>query len=160
MKTMVISGLGIRLLLTRFRYRTFCRVAANGPLGWQPIPEFIPETNTFITLMLVASQRIFHPEYRSDPIFPAEELKFIGSEFFWTNDDLVATVLACTDHTFICTADGDVCWDFLDDPVEELQDQDEIKTVSICSSWRYRNQASVTPSFSAVAPPSMPPPSS
>jgi hypothetical protein len=152
-KTRVIPGLGIQFSLIKFLHRTFCRVAANGPWGWQPIPEFMPQTNTFITLMLTASQRNFHPEYRSDPIFPAKELHFISGDFYWMNNDLVATVLACTDHTSICTAAGDVCWDISDDPVEELQDQVEknglymlqiaLRLSSICHSILLRGGAAL-----------------
>jgi len=103
-------------------FRTFCRVTGNGDLGWQPIAEFKPEANPFITLMLVASQRNFHTEKRLDPIFPANRRRLIGDKFLWMNDDPVATVLACTDRASICTAAGDTCWDASEDPAVELQD--------------------------------------
>jgi hypothetical protein len=78
-----------------------------------------------VTLMLVFSQRNFHRERRSDPIFPATSMLLIGSDILYLNRDYVATVLACTDKTTICDVNGEVCWNALDDPLSKPKDEAE-----------------------------------
>jgi hypothetical protein len=89
--------------------------------GWKPIPELSTADNSSITLLLVSSQKNFHPRPRSDPIFPAEEEVILGDTPFYVNLDPVSTVLACADKTSVCDASGRTCWENTNLPRKELQ---------------------------------------
>lgn len=150
--------------MSRQKKRIICSV--NAAAGWHPIPEFLPTDNSKVTLMLVYSERNFHKEWRTDPIFPTDTLMFVGSEILYLNTDEVATVMACTDKATICDATGQNYWDSSDEPLFKPKDRVEknglymlsmaLLRPRICNSIMYRGGAALDASTKLIVYQSLP----
>jgi hypothetical protein len=67
-----------------------------------------------ITLLFISSHRIFYPQFRDDPIFPARQ-RWVPSQprapTLYLNNSTRAGVLGCVDQFKVCRTVEGPCWD-------------------------------------------------
>ncbi|MCJ1415593.1 hypothetical protein MMC32_001925 [Xylographa parallela] len=75
------------------------------PTYWNPLPSLQPPPNAMTTLLFILGGKLYHEEARSDPVFPADRVRYMPSDVlggvkpYWINSLGHATVLGCVDKT-------------------------------------------------------------
>jgi hypothetical protein len=75
------------------------------PTFWNPLPSLQPPRNAMTTLLFILGGKLYHEEARSDPVFPADRVRYMPSDVlggvkpYWINSLGHATVLGCVDKT-------------------------------------------------------------
>jgi hypothetical protein len=100
---------------------SFC-YEEDSQMGWQPVPAFHYENYKTTSLLLIRSRNNYHKTSRDDPIFPAQfqvDPPIRPYPLFY-NGDPIATALACVDTVSVCHDNERLCWNNINNPINEL----------------------------------------
>lgn len=103
--------------------------------AFMPLPEFRAGAQDVSIFFITSSQKTYHPNERSEPIFPAHynmpKTSPIDLSAWWINNSTKATVLGCVDGHQVCDMSENKCWGDADLPLTETQRSFEGQTLGI-----------------------------